>query len=49
MKGDVTCSIMTIEEGGVLDGSSRMVGGHTSKPDFEARALAKKQPESNGY
>lgn len=45
-KGDVTCSILTIEEGGILDGSSRMVG-HVSKPDSESRQAAKRQPENN--
>lgn len=48
MKGDVTCNIITIEEGGVLDGSSRMVG-HISKPDFESRQSAKRQQEEKEY
>ncbi|MGE5391785.1 MAG: bactofilin family protein [Deltaproteobacteria bacterium] len=47
-KGDVTCSILTIEEGGVLDGNSRMVG-HISKPDFESRQSAKRQQENKTY
>jgi len=47
-KGEVTCSILTIEEGGILDGSSRMVG-QVTKPDFEARQTAKRQQENKTY
>lgn len=48
MKGDVTCNILTIEEGGVLDGSSRMIG-HISKPEQENRQSLKKTPENKTY
>lgn len=45
MKGDVTCNILTIEEGGVLDGSSRMIG-QMGKADYENRQSSKKPTEN---
>lgn len=48
MKGDITCGVLTIEEGGVLDGNMHMVG-HVSKPDIETRQASKPQPENKAY
>jgi cytoskeletal protein CcmA (bactofilin family) len=44
LKGDVQCRVFTIEEGGILDGNSRMSGNKTDS-ETANKGLEKRKPD----